>query len=236
MSMSKFAVAVSCVALALAVPAGAMTVDIQDPWSPGDSEVNFYDIWNVLYPNSAPGGLNYTSSMDVWNDWGNDSLAAQQGMFALTVDPGEVEVEAVYAGNQQDFGWYYPTNQPLGGGDSQTLITDASAGDSATFSPSGTPFGFYLTTTGAASNTFYVNRFLNPNDNPQGLVFSTPVANELVIAWEDINLDGGSDRDYNDLVVRLRDVKVVPEPATMTLLGMGLAGAAFRRFRSNRLR
>lgn len=49
-------------------------------------------------------------------------------------------------------------------------------------------------------------------------------AGDYVLAWEDLKFLG--DRDYNDLVVRVSGVAVIPVPAAIWLFGSGLFGLA----------
>lgn len=54
------------------------------------------------------------------------------------------------------------------------------------------------------------------------LITDGEYAGDYVLAWEDLKHLG--DRDYNDLVVRVSGVAVVPAPAAVFLFGSGLLG------------
>ena len=56
------------------------------------------------------------------------------------------------------------------------------------------------------------------------------------IGWEDLTADQGSDFDYNDLIFAFANTttRKVPEPFTVSLMGVGLAGAAWAKRRKNK--
>lgn len=45
--------------------------------------------------------------------------------------------------------------------------------------------------------------------------------NEYIFAWEDLPING-ADGDYNDMIVLVESIRPVPEPATLSFLGIGL--------------
>ncbi len=84
---------------------------------------------------------------------------------------------------------------------------------------------------------FYSGEGINNPDGLPHLLATSTFVNGLYyteLGFED--LYGGGDKDYNDFSLSLSNVVdppgQIPEPVTITLLGLGLAGIGYRRHRS----
>lgn len=148
----------------------------------------------------------------------------------LTGSDVMVTAVAKYAGYKQDFG-YIDSNDVFTSllyvpyMDNQTNsfnIADSGSPIRFGLDPSGSP----LFSSASADNVFCGWFFCTSEADHMvsWLITDGQYAGDYVVAWEDLKKLG--DRDYNDLVVRVSGVTVVPVPAAVWLFGSGLIGLA----------
>lgn len=217
--LSLLALAVLC-----STPAMALTTP-NEPWNPAlaTDELNLYEIYNSLY------GTVLTSNAEL------DAFQVDMETFTLGLaDQVRVDARARFAGSTQRFGWYDAT-APVASPDNLLYhVTDygllAGGEYSALISPPG-EFGFFLNPVGGrAGGNLWFSEDAENGGQEHFLVYTTPLANTYFLAWEDLNLIR-SDEDYQDLVLELFLAPVIPEPTSLLLLGIGIAGMLVARLR-----
>ena len=146
-----------------------------------------------------------------------------QDLFTV-VGPISVTIFGDIAGRDRPWGWYQgSTYFGLNG-----LLPTSSTPVTATFNPIA-PWGLWMeltdgTTAYSTGNQFAFFGYGNANGNLNG--------RRLLVGIEDINVspNGGSDRDYNDVVFALEarngNLTTVPEPSTYVLMAAGLGAMA----------
>jgi hypothetical protein len=185
---------------------------INDPWNPLNvhDEQNVYEVYNGLY------GTPYTSSSQLIQV--SDSL---DNLWTET--NGQVFLEFRAAGYSQELGYFY-------NGSYTALISAINNGyNYITINMNvlnGGPFSWVDKTSGG---TWYSNDLLNSDIKDHFIAFTTPNAGEYILAFEDLNNLG--DKDYNDLIIRVKQVAPVPEPSTFLLVSAGIIGVCLMRKR-----
>lgn len=178
---------------------------------PSNGETHVYDVYNGLY------GTHYTSSSQLTQV--SDSL---DNLWIET--NGQVLLEVRCAGFSQDLGYSY-------NGIYTSLISAINNGYNYTIVnmnvPNGGPFSWVDKTSGG---TWYSNDLLNSDNMDHFIAFTTPIAGEYILAFEDWPITLG-DQDYNDLIIQVKQVASVPEPSTFLLVGAGIIGIGLARKR-----
>lgn len=223
--------------LAVLVSFSAAAIDVADvnvqPAYPGEWEL--LDIYEAIFGVST----GFATSDALYEAVGVDPDDYNGPDVLHFFGDQDVALEARYATYTHDLYFYDPV-LPDAVANENFLFTvtggyvnpGVGGSPSAVLTASVQPYGFSLHV-GQTGATLYSEYGRNEEERVQMLMLAAPdsyLPGTYLLAWEDrLNSDPQADWDYQDLVIMVRPI--VPEPASIVLMGLGIAALSLRGLR-----